>query len=325
MFLFLSLSNDPAFNLAAEEYFFNRDNEEYCLIYINQNAVVCGKHQIPTKECDFRFVQENNIGIYRRFSGGGTVYHDAGNINFCFISSQKGSMNIHENFQTFSRPINDFLRTMGLASNMNERNNITINGKKVSGNAEHISKNRVLHHGTLLFESDLNFLRNAVKIQHEKYTDSSVPSVPASVCNIRPLLKKDMMISDFVNGLKNHIQNVYETSDLILGEEEINAINKLSIEKYLDVKWIYGYSPSYTFSSALRDKKLQLPFSLQINKGLIQSFEVGLQDGGKAKKIMEMLLDNLHFPEVVAAQINQFKVLHSDIHEHYRLDKYKFF
>ena len=164
-FLTLKTTN-PNINLATEEYLFTHCEDDIFMLWQNEPTVVIGKNQNAFAELNMDYIKNNNIHVVRRITGGGAVYHDLGNVNYTFISGKKGSVGI--DFEYFTKPIIHALPSLGISAELSGRNDILIDGKKISGNAQHTSGNRVLHHGTLLFDSDLSVLSDALKVDEEK-------------------------------------------------------------------------------------------------------------------------------------------------------------
>ncbi len=269
----ISHSDSPSFNLALEEYFFNQSDDNFFLIYINKPSIIIGKHQIPCKETDIICSFENNIPIYRRFSGGGTVYHDPGNINFCFIK-HLASDSVSIDFSIYTKIITDYLLTLKLDVTTNERNNILIGTKKISGNAQHISRKKVLHHGTLLFNSDLNKLRSMTHVSQTEYIDKSVKSISSETTNIFNHLTYKMNISEFVKGLVKFVNINLLSEQFHLTQKMISDIQRLAISKYESDEWTYGYSPDYTLYKDTSFQEHRIRFSMKVSKGIISDFNI---------------------------------------------------
>jgi lipoate-protein ligase A len=195
MQLLISQSTEPEINLATEEFLLKHSGENIVFLYRNKKCVVVGKHQNAMAEINYRFVKENNIPVIRRISGGGTVYHDEGNLNFTFL--QNGEEGNLVNFKAFISPVAAFLKELGAPAVIGPRNDILLDGLKVSGNAEHIYRKRTLHHGTLLFSSTLTDLRNALHTESGKYTDKAVKSVRSKVTNIKENIAGDWTTDQF--------------------------------------------------------------------------------------------------------------------------------
>lgn len=318
MKIVISPSNNPYFNLALEEYLFNVSTDDFFLLYINQPSVICGKHQIPCKEINIPFVDGQDILVCRRFSGGGTVYHDMGNLNFCYITTHS-KIGIDVDFKKFIRPIFDFLNLMGISARINERNNILIDGKKISGNAEHLTKKRTLHHGTLLFSTDLKILDRVLESNYSHYHDKSVKSVEAKVTNILPYLSSPINIQIFRNYLVDYMLKKFDGELVDLHEQEMMAVFRLSLEKYSQTEWIYGYSPVYTVKKSFKRKNLNVEFSIYVEKGKIKTFQVVSDDRKVYSKVLSKVVDNYHIPVYIG------EIIESDPELKKNVNVYSFF
>lgn len=266
----ISTSSNPYFNLATEEYFLKNSNEEHFLIYINEPCIVVGKHQNLLAEINLRFALENEITLARRISGGGTVYQDSNNLNFSFIHN---CANLEKmNFTRFTYPVLEALRNMGLDVEFSGRNDLLIETKKISGNAMHIFKNRVLSHGTLLFNTDLTKLSAALRNNPLNYIDKSIKSVRSKVANISDFIVKPLTMNMFAATLydKIVIKSVDATTQT-LSYQEVEAIQQISKNKYETWDWIYGYSPRYVFQNSFQLEDQLVKFELQVEKGIIRS------------------------------------------------------
>ena len=245
MKIYLSESKSIYYNLALEEAMVKYDDlkDEILYIYQNENVVVVGRNQNVYAEIDSDFIKEKNINLARRISGGGAVYQDDGNICFSFITknTQKDS------FRHFLTPIIDFLNSLGLTAEFKGRNDVVVNDNgnyyKISGNAQYIYKDRIVHHGTLLFDANLTVLSKALKPNLLKLKSKAIKSVRQRVSNIKPLLKKDMNVKEFIEQLIKFFMKAnnkkMEISNLIIKSAlEIEKRNKTR-------EWIYGKSPKF--------------------------------------------------------------------------------
>lgn len=267
--LCISLKNtDPFFCLAAEEYLLKNFAEDIFMLWQSENTVVVGKHQNLPGEINYRFVLENNIKLARRISGGGTVFHDAGNVNFSFIKNVKSPAEI--SFKQFTAPVVETLAKLGITATTSGRNDLLINGLKISGNAEHVYKNRVLHHGTLLFNSDLKNLGQAIKVVPGKYESKAVQSNRSPVANISQFLKTPMNTEEFVRFLLNVQLEKTENTIYKLSKSDIQNIEKLSSEKFQTWEWNFGYSPKYTFRNEVKIEGKILKIEMFVEKGKIE-------------------------------------------------------
>jgi len=260
----LSNIHDAQFNLASEEFLLKESSEDFFMLYRNEPAVIVGKHQNTLAEINHSYLQDHGIGLARRLSGGGTVYHDLGNLNFLFIhTGEEGKL---VDFKRFLLPIQKILVSMGLPVEYGGRNDLLINGQKISGNAEHVFRKRILHHGTLLFSSDLSKLENVLRITPGKYKDKAVQSVRSKVTNISEHLEDQVSVENFTLTLFNKLKTQFDTAlDYSFSSAEINKIEILVEKKYGTWKWNYGYSPDfdYVFNTKLQNENVQIIFRVQ--------------------------------------------------------------
>lgn len=290
-----SSSNNPYFNLAMEEYLLKNNMEEILLLYINEPCIVAGKHQNILSEIDLQFAINNNIKLARRISGGGTVYQDLNNLNFCFIHNCSNYDKI--NFNKFILPVTQVLRQMGLEVQLSNRKDLLINQKKISGNAMHIFKNRVMSHGTLLYKTDLYKLSRTLKNQYTKYIDKSIKSTPAKVTNISSYIDIYASIFEFTNKFIENIDGIFdEINNIPLSEHETEKIKLLSKNKFETWEWIYGYSPKYQFINSFTISGLFFMVEIQVEKGLVKSIHTKINslENLDYQKIFEPLINVKH-------------------------------
>lgn len=266
-------NTDPYFCLAAEEYLLKNFTDDIFMLWQSENAVVVGKHQNAAAEINHRFVYEKNIAVCRRISGGGTVFHDPGNVNFTFIKNVKSPAEI--SFKQFTAPVVDALAKLGIEATTSGRNDLLINGLKISGNAEHVYKNRVLHHGTLLFKSDLERLGQAIKVTPGKYEGKAVQSNRSPVANILQFLQIPMTKEEFMRFLLDVQLENPENKMYVFSENDISATETLATEKFRTWEWNFGYSPKYTFKNEVEIDGKKLSVRLVVEKGVIVEAEVG--------------------------------------------------
>lgn len=260
---------NPYFNLAAEEYIFKKYNDECFMVWRNSPAIIVGKNQNTLSEINIKYTEKNNIPVVRRLSGGGAVFHDLGNLNFTFISNDSGES--FSNFRKFAQPIIDVLKKLNIIAEFSGRNDLIIDNMKFSGNAQYYHKNKVLHHGTLLFSADMSHLVNALKVKPDKFKDKSVKSVASRVTNISEHLTSPLSISEFTDLILDHIMSIYNKENLYtFTQEDIDNINKLVTEKYNTWEWNYGNSPKYSFKNEMRFIGGSVELNLNIKKGIIK-------------------------------------------------------
>ena len=271
MLLINNTNTNAYFNLAMEEYFLKNTNEDIFLLWQNENSIIVGKNQNTLSEINYDYVKENNIKVVRRLSGGGAVFHDLGNINFTFISCNDNSFS---DFKKFTMPIVDALKELNVHTEFSGRNDLLIDGQKFSGNAQYNYKNKVMHHGTLLFSSEINNLSNALKVKPSKFQGKSVKSVKSRVTNISSHLDKKMTVLEFKDYLMDFINKRDENSHFYeLNYKDIESINKLVEEKYSTWEWNFGYSPKYSLNNELKYPGGNVEFSLDVHDGLIKDIK----------------------------------------------------
>jgi len=266
-------NTNPYFNLAAEEYVLKHKTDDCFMLWRNENTIVVGKHQNTLSEINLNYVEEKNINVVRRLSGGGAVFHDLGNINFTFIiNGEDGNL---VDFRKFTKPVLDVLAGMGIAARFEGRNDLTIEGKKFSGNAEHVFKKRVLHHGTILFSSVMMDLSKALRVNPLKFKDKAVKSIRSRVTNIGEHLKEPMSVDEFQSRVMAHVTNLYaESRSYDFTKKDIAEINKLVEERYATWEWNYGYSPKYNFEKLIKTEGGHLEFHLEVERGIIKKARI---------------------------------------------------
>jgi lipoate-protein ligase A len=247
MLLILRNQTNPYFNIAAEEYVLKHYSEDVFMLWQNEPSVIIGKHQNTLAEINHQYVFQNNIPVIRRISGGGAVFHDLGNINFTFIKTIIGEDLV--DFKRFIDPIISVLKKLGIDARQEGHNDIRINGLKCSGNSEHVFKNRVLHHGTILFSSDLDSLGVALRSNEERFSGRAVKSRRSQVTNIISHLPVKILLNDFMKMVyENQFSLGDDTHYYQLTEKDIIEIQNLADQKYKTWNWNFGYSPAYHYT-----------------------------------------------------------------------------
>lgn len=264
-------SNDPYFNMALDEYVVSSldPSEDYFYFYQNKPAVIIGRNQNTIEEVNREYVNENNIIVVRRMSGGGAVYHDLGNVNFSFVVDYKPED--FNNIERFAKAIVKALEKLGINAEFSGRNDITIDGKKISGNAQYITKGRILHHGTLLFDSDLTVLSKALNVKPEKILSKGVKSVKSRVTNIKEYLKDNISIPTFKEMLLKYVFEVEgsELNEYILTPEDMENITKLRDEKYATWEWNFGNAPEFDLVRSHRFDGGEIQVRMNVRDGII--------------------------------------------------------
>ena len=302
-------SVDPFFNIATDEYIFKHIKEDCFMLWQNDNAIIVGKHQNTLAEINIDYVRDHDIKVVRRLSGGGAVYHDMGNLNYSFTRTGDNSEMV--DFKKYTLPILEVLQGLGVDAKFEGRNDLTIDGKKFSGNAEHVFKNKVLHHGTLLFTSEMKSVSGALKINPLKYSDKAVKSVPKRVTNIAEHLKIPITLEEFTRKIMNHIISTHD--DCVPYEfsaADLAAIKKIRDEKYATWEWNYGKSPDYNFKKGIRNDGGTLEMNLDVEKGIIKKVKI-YGDFFNEKDISEVeaALENVpHEENAIMKVLDQFQI-----------------
>jgi lipoate---protein ligase len=277
-------SYDPFFNLAIEEILLKNHKEEYLILYVNSASVIIGKHQSGHLEVNTRFVNENQIPVIRRISGGGTVFHDNGNLNFSFIRQSESGKQV--DFRKYTQPVIDFLKSIGVDAIFEGKNDLKVDGLKISGNAEHIHGKRVLHHGTLLFSTSLEMLRNSLRKDTSCYTSRAIVSNPASVINLNEKMNCFRDINDFRSEMMNYfLKNFSDNVPYSLSQAEILQAESIADSKYRTWEWNWAYGPEYTFKNSFEINHSFHSCRLFIKEGIIrESIIAGSDQMGRVSK-----------------------------------------
>ena len=266
-------STNPYYNLALEEYILKEFAQECFMLWQNSPSIIVGKNQNTLSEINVDYVREHNIPVVRRLSGGGTVFHDLGNLNFTFIVND--AENSFVDFKKFTLPIIEVLRKLSVNADLSGRNDLTISGKKFSGNAQYKFKNRLLHHGTLLFTSNIADLTSALKVDPSKFEGKGIKSVESRVTNISEHLKKPLVIAEFKQMIMEHIEASHKEFDFYkLTSQDISTVVKLVQEKYSTWEWNFGSSPSYNFSNRKKFAGGSIEAYLSVSNGIIRQIKL---------------------------------------------------
>jgi lipoate---protein ligase len=267
---------DPRFNIALDEYAtkYLNPNEDYVILWQNEPSVIIGRNQNTIEEINSRYINEHNIHVVRRLSGGGAVYHDLGNLNFSFIVNN--DKDVVSNFKKFTEPVINALRNLGVNAEFSGRNDITIDGKKFSGNAQYYSGKRLLHHGTILFNSDLTVVQDALNVKQDKIESKGVKSVKSRVTNVYPNLPQKISIEEFKDILLKFLMQDenYKEKEYILSEEDLAKINELKESRYSKWEWNYGQSPSFDIEKGKRFAGGKLELRFNVNEGRVQALKI---------------------------------------------------
>jgi lipoyltransferase and lipoate-protein ligase len=260
---------DPYFNLACEEYLLNSTFEDdIFMLWRNSPAVIIGRNQNAFAELNIDYIKNNDIKVVRRLTGGGAVFHDLGNVNFTFITSKKDDTVL--NFEVFTRPIIALLNELGAKAELSGRNDIVIDGYKISGNAQCGHNDKVMHHGTLLFEADLSHLADSLKVDKEKIQSKGIKSIRSRVSNIKNFIDRGMDVI----GFKSYIEKGINAEHRLFSAEDIKLIQKLADEKYSNWDWVFGQSKNYQYTNKKRYPYGMVEINLNVDGGYISDIRI---------------------------------------------------
>jgi lipoate-protein ligase A len=296
LFVDNNLTN-PNFNLAAEEYLLKSFEEDVFMLWRNEPSIIVGRNQNTLSEINYDYVKENSIKVVRRLTGGGAVFHDLGNLNFTFISTEDAKS--FTNFRKFTKPILEVLKSLGIEAEFSGRNDLTIHGRKFSGNAQCSYKNKVMHHGTLLFSSVITDLSAALKVKPAKFEGKSVKSVISRVTNISEHLKKTLTILEFKDLIMDYVLNLTKDVNIYqFTDKDLKNIQRLYDEKYNTWEWNFGSSPKYSLLKQLKYSGGNVEFYLNVDKGIISDIKIyGDFFGSKSVSEIEQLLLGVNHKE----------------------------
>jgi len=268
MLIIRNNSTDPYFNLALEEWLMDNVDEDIFMLWRNEKTVVIGKNQNAYAEINREYADSHGILVSRRMTGGGAVFHDLGNVNFSFIAKKETGSDI--NFAKFTMPIIDMMKKMGANAELSGRNDILIDGKKVSGNAQCVHNGKVLHHGCILYSADLSDVASVLNVDETKFKGKGVKSVRSRVANIKELCNTDMEVTEFID----YIEKGIEGELVELSPEQINGVKALRDSKYATWEWIWGKSKDYMLKTKKRFDFGTIELSLNTEGGYIKNVKI---------------------------------------------------
>ena len=242
---------DPYFNMAFDEYCLEQLAIDEPVFYLWQNrpSVIIGANQEVHTEVNLDYLKENNISLVRRVTGGGAVYHDLGNLNYTIVGC---SEDLERDYPEYTRYMLEALQKLGVPATLSGRNDILVEGRKVSGFAKRVCKNRLMIHGTLMFNVDIDKLTQVLCPPATKLQSKGIASVRSRVANLSEFLPDITDISLFKQHLENILSNNYADQEWTLSPKDIQNIEQLAHDKFEKWEWIYGHSPRATLNYSKR-------------------------------------------------------------------------
>lgn len=305
MLLIINDSNDAYYNLAAEEYLIDHFDEDIVMLWRNDNTVVVGKNQNTIEEINRDYVEKNHISVVRRLTGGGAVFHDMGNVNYTVIQDYREGL--FSNYAYFTETVRDFLQSLGVCAALSGRNDLLIDGKKFSGNAQCVRSGRMMHHGTLMFSSDVKDISGALTPNAKKFESKGVKSVQSRVTNIASHLPAEfagMDTAQFLQRLYEYYQKRFpDAVPYELTPADRAAIHRLTDEKYSTWEWNYGASPAFSVSASHKYDFGLVDVRLNVARGHIKTIRIfGDYFGIRSISEIETLLTGTEYrQEAIAA------------------------
>ena len=271
--------NDPRINLAIEEYLLRSrlTEDDILLFYINEPSIIIGRYQNALEEINRAFVEAHGIHVVRRLSGGGAVYHDLGNL--CFSLITRAGKEDALNFKKFTAPVTRALQEMGIPAELSGRNDILVDGRKISGNAIYSTKQGIVCHGTLLLNTDLSVLSESLNVKPGKIESKSIKSVRGRVANISEFMDEPMEMEVFrlrlLRGIfsGNGDATIDEIPQYQLTTTDWEAIKMLSNERYMTWDWNYGKAPAFNVQKTQRFAFGEIDARIEVQSGVIQSIK----------------------------------------------------
>lgn len=282
MLLVKDENHDPSRNIAMDAYMLGGMKEEVVRLWRNNKAVIIGRNQNAVEEIDLDFVKEHDVTVVRRLSGGGAVFHDLGNICFTFVTPYSdGDFN---NYAKFTAPVRDYLRTLGVEAELSGRNDITVDGMKISGNAQTVQNGRIMSHGTLMFSLNVSDLVGALRPKDLKIQSKGIKSVRSRVTNISSHLKTPMTVEEFQDGLEQYLlEHIPGLTPYTFTDEDNAAIDRLVEERFNNWDWNFGHSPDCDIRHSQRFDCGIVEAALRLENGRIARISIygdffGIQD-----------------------------------------------
>lgn len=269
-------STDPTWNLALEEYCLKElgQFERILMLWQNDNAIIIGRYQNAENEVNLAAARDLGAQIVRRPSGGGAVYHDLGNLNYTFIYPIDGLNRL--DISVYAAPMVKALNRIGVPAEVKGRNDLLLDGKKISGTAQRIQKGRLMHHGTLLFDSDLDALESVLQVDAAKVASKGVASIRSRVTNIKDYLPAGQLedMSGFWQALLAAFAVEEELTPFELTPEMLAAVETIQKEKYQSWDWNFGRAPAFEFANSHRYPNGKLEIQVNVKDGLIQDCRI---------------------------------------------------
>ena len=277
-------STDVYYNMAFDEYALEQLplDEPLFFLWQNRSAVIIGVNQDVHAEVDVDYLNQHDIALARRITGGGAVYHDLGNLNYTIVGR---SADIERDYPGYARYMMQALQALGVPAELSGRNDILVDGRKVSGYAKRVYKDRLMVHGTLMYDVDMEPLVRALTPPTDKHVSKGIASVKSRVANLKDYLPCIASVGELAQALEHHLSCQYRDEEYLLTAAQCEVISVTAKTKFATPEWIYGRSPS---SDAIYSRRLpcgKVEVRLCIKKGCVDSIQIGGDFIGNAPTI----------------------------------------
>lgn len=240
-------------------------------LWQNKRAVIVGRNQNTFAEVNQDFIDQNKVQVVRRVSGGGAVYHDLGNICFTFFVPVQSSSQV--DFHKFVKPMYDALQEVGIDARISGRNDLTVDGKKISGNAQRYAGGYLMHHGTLLWDTDVDSMVRSLNVADEKFISKAAKSVRSRVGNIKNYAPADLTLEKFWAALQYYLTDEGKDSEYLLSDQQKQAIKDLAKNRFSTWEWNYGNSPEFDFNNHKKFTGGGIDVHANVKEGLITDID----------------------------------------------------
>lgn len=288
MQLVFTQSTDPAFNLGLEEYLLRETKDSYLILWRDEPSIIVGRHQLTSKELNHEYVFQHLIPVVRRISGGGTVFHDHGNLNYTFIDNVSENREI--DYNRFCQPIIETLRKLGVQAELSGKSDICIGDAKISGTAIYMYHNRILHHGTLLFDSDLDILRLVLRAPYMRYTSRAIDSRRMHVTNISQHMQRKMSFEEFFANMASELKKRFQAEVWTPTPESMKAAFELKEKRYANPDWTFGQNPNGVYEYRHNLGLINARCHLSLQKGIIDAAGIYIEGNPEASTNLETLI-----------------------------------
>ena len=263
-----NLSTDVYYNMAFDEYALEQLplDEPLFFLWQNRSAVIIGLNQNAYAEVDIDYLHQHDIALARRITGGGAVYHDLGNLNYTIVGR---SSDIERDYPEYASHMLKALQALGVQAELSGRNDILVEGRKVSGYAKRVYKDRLMVHGTLMYDVDIEVLTRVLTPPTNKLESKGIASVRSRVLNLREHLPQFASINALAQALEQYLSRQYMDKEYTLTESQLAEIRTIAETKFATPNWIYGRSPNETIAYSKRLPCGNVAIHMDIKKGII--------------------------------------------------------